>query len=77
MPKITKSFTINQAAVEQLENISELTGLDQSAIINGSIEALWSVFASGGLREAPSVIEVLGLTGTAGMGFYLEGKRKE
>jgi hypothetical protein len=75
--KIVKSFTINPAAVEQLENISRLTGLDQSAVINGAIEAIWSVFASGGLRAAPSLIEVLGLTGKAGSGFYLEGKREE
>lgn len=77
MTKITKAFTITPAAGEQLESISRLTGLDQSAIINGSIEAVWSVFATGGLRAAPSIIEVLGITGKAGSGFYLEGKREE
>ena len=76
MAKIVTSFTATPAASEQLGKISKLTGLDKSAIINGSIEALWSIFASGGLRAAPSVIEVLGLTGGAGGGFYLAGQRE-
>ena len=77
MPKITKSFTLTPSAVEQLVGISELAGMDQSAVVEGAIQAVWGIFASGGFRATPSVIEVLGLTGRAGGGFYLGGERKE
>jgi len=77
MHKIVRSYTLAPTSIKAIEDLSNFTNLDASAIVGGCVEAAWAAVRSQGYRKFPSVITALCLTGPAKSGFYVEGKRQD